>query len=95
MFKTTDNKARGFHMAFDNGRVISVQWGRGNYCENYNKPKAKDGDSSATAEIASWCSKCNKWLKLTSDDEVKGWLTADEVADYMASISTMVPCCED
>jgi len=33
-FAITDGK--GFHMTFANGYTISVQWGRGNYCDNYD-----------------------------------------------------------
>jgi len=32
MLKSTENK--GFHLTFQNGYTISVQFGRGNYCMN-------------------------------------------------------------
>ena len=34
MFRITDNK--GFHLTFKNGVTISVQFGIGNYGDNYN-----------------------------------------------------------
>lgn len=33
-FRSCSNK--GFHMKFPNGWTVSVQFGKGNYCENYN-----------------------------------------------------------
>ena len=33
-FMSTDRK--GFHMIFSNGLTASVQWGFGNYCDNYH-----------------------------------------------------------
>lgn len=36
MFKITDGK--GFQVTFENGITVSVQFGYGNYCENYDKP---------------------------------------------------------
>lgn len=68
MFKTTMNK--GFHMTFDNGITISVQWGLGNYCESgrlgglWGDESKQQVWSSADAEIAIW-------------DEHNDWITAD------------------
>ena len=36
MFSITGN--RGFHMTFENGYTVSVQFGKGNYCDNYDLP---------------------------------------------------------
>lgn len=66
-FTICDNK--GFHIAFQNGWVVSVQFGRGNYSENYDlifsDPKAKDypskeGMESDDAEV--WC-----WNEITEE----------------------------
>lgn len=67
----------GFQMTFENGNTISVQFGFGNYCDNKytSKPECKD------AEIAIW-NKSGKWLQIDGD-EVKGYCTADEIADYI------------
>jgi hypothetical protein len=32
----TDNNGSGFHIKFKNGWVVSVQFGKGTYCENYH-----------------------------------------------------------
>lgn len=57
MFKITNGK--GFHISFENGWTVSVQFGPGNYCDNYdmrigyeNEEAGKRG--SATAECAAW-----------------------------------------
>ena len=56
-FKITDKK--GFHITFENGWTVSVQFGPGNYCENYNLKiyyeNAIAGEKgSSNAECAVW-----------------------------------------
>jgi hypothetical protein len=47
---------KGFHIIFDNGYTASVQFGPGNYCDNYDKdhdePRKHRFWESSTAEIA-------------------------------------------
>ena len=53
-FKSTWRK--GFHMSFENGLMVSVQFGAGNYCENHMDMdffSNKDWASS-DAEVAIW-----------------------------------------
>lgn len=50
-FDITDSK--GFHMTFENGWAISVQFGGGNYCDHSNKSFGYHGKSS-TAEVMIW-----------------------------------------
>ena len=59
MFKICDNK--GFHVTFDNGFTVSVQFGPGNYGDNYNMRigdrecrEAREGYKSSRAETAVW-----------------------------------------
>lgn len=57
MFKITGGK--GFHITFENGYTISVQFGPGNYCDHYNRrigvEEAKCGEEGSTsAECAVW-----------------------------------------
>ena len=64
MEKTTEQKAftitrsSGFQIKFPNGYTVSVQFGPGNYCDNYNLMWSDDGnkkagkDGSNTAETA-------------------------------------------
>ena len=56
MKKFISTNRKGFHMTFENGLTVSVQWGAGNYCDNYG---LRDYDawcgkdmSSDTAEVA-------------------------------------------
>lgn len=82
---------KGFHLSFENGLTISVQWGFGNYCSNKSmrwdeldelqKNRTFDGE---TAEIAVWDTS-GTWMRF-ENDVVKGWCTADEVADYICKV---------
>ena len=55
-FKITGHK--GFHVTFENGYTVSVQFGPANYCDNYNmdfsKPKSLEHLESSDAEVAVW-----------------------------------------
>lgn len=89
MFISTRNK--GFQMAFENGWTISVQFGYGNYCENYNHPEGYDFPTkhelvkSGDAEIAIYDSK-GEWYNF-GYDTVKGECTPDEVAAWIRQVS--------
>jgi hypothetical protein len=55
--KITDGK--GFHITFANGYTVSVQFGPGNYCDNYDYHILTDSvrsgkRGSTTAECAVW-----------------------------------------
>ena len=77
-FSAVENEFHnGFQMKFENGWTISVQFGRGNY---------NDKDNS-TAEIAIWDGEGN-WYDFPDDgQQVKGWVNADEVADWIHRVS--------
>lgn len=89
--KFTSCGNKGFTMGFDNGLVISVQWGSMNYCErrSFNPdPHAEMNQEivqSATAEIAIW-NLDSDWFDFGSD-QVKGWCTANEVADWISMVA--------
>lgn len=56
-FRITGKK--GFHITFANGWTVSVQFGPGNYCDNYDLDIGRDEeqagrDGSSTAEVAVW-----------------------------------------
>ena len=92
MFKITSEK--GFHLTFENRVTISVQWGFGNYCENRwkeNVDTKKEFLTSKNAEVAIW-DEDDMWLTKECfldlygeqlDNDVKGYVTADEVADII------------
>jgi hypothetical protein len=86
-FRICDGK--GFHMTFANGWTISVQFGPGNYCGNYNLPygslRPTELPPSATAEIAIFNSE-GEWFDF-GDDKVKGYVTPDDVLKFMNKIA--------
>ena len=97
MSRFSNTGGRGFHLSFDNNWTVSVQFGGGHYCDNYTKnwnfaqEKVAKGDSiqSNTAEIAVWSNRISDsgliWLE---DDTVRGYTTADEVAQVIHKVST-------
>ncbi len=90
-FVSTRN--HGFQMTFDNGITISVQFGQGNYCERKNLQGSYRGDMDAAtpiimsenAEIAIWHKDSDTWFQFESD-QVKGWVTTNEVAEWISII---------
>jgi hypothetical protein len=95
MLKVTGGK--GFQMTFANGWTVSVQWGSGNYSDHYSRI-ARDGESwenversvgeqgSKTAEIAAWDAS-KTWYNF-GGDLVKGYVSADEVAEFIHLIAS-------
>ena len=85
MFRITQNK--GFQMTFENGCTISVQFGYYNYCDNHNHPDGYDFSNrrtmveSSTAEIAILLP--NGEFYDFGNDSVKGYCSANEVANYI------------
>lgn len=67
----------GLHMKFENGNVISIQFGYGNYCDNKHLSKSE----CSNAEIAIWNAD-GKWYDF-GGDEVKGYCSADEIAEWI------------
>ena len=62
MFRSFNNS--GFHIKFDNGVTVSVQFGFGNYCENHFKAKTLNSEEfveSSDAEVAIWDDEGN-WI---------------------------------
>ena len=92
MFKITEGK--GFHLTFANGIVLSVQFGRGNYCENRGISSEKERKmyfSSKDAEIAIWDGE-SKYLTNEANkdiygeelhDDVKGWVSVTDVVKFV------------
>lgn len=88
---------KGFHMTFENGLTVSVQWGTGNYCDNYFPADgdcsfSKDAESN-TAEIAVFG---KDWefinpqtffpYEISTDGEVAGYLDPSQVVDLLANV---------
>jgi len=86
--------AKGFHITFENGFTVSVQFGRGNYADNYNLSEeqlAELGDvHSSTAEVAAWSSSAGDrdWLNL-GDHEVLAQQSPAEVLAILNKIAAL------
>lgn len=89
--KITD--AKGFHVTFANGHTVSVQFGPGNYSDNYNlsfsQHLSKRADlSSATAEVAAWGPGGN-WHHLGDGDDVVGYVKPDDILAILVRIAAL------
>ncbi len=84
-FKIT--RAKGFHMTFENGYTVSVQWGFGNYCSNHFNLKALDEIKrleSPDAEVAVWAEDGELINVPEFDiDQVGGWKSPEEVLEIL------------
>lgn len=82
------NRNKGFHLVFENKLTISVQFGYGNYCDNYNSEILDETKQrvteSTTAEIAIW-DENDHWFKFDGDT-VKGWVKADEIGIWIDKV---------
>ena len=87
---------KGFHMTFENGLTISVQWGAGNYCDNHFPEDMdfscrKDAHSD-TAEIAVMYGR--EFVPIdpfvpehcSHDGTVCGWMTPEDVLYAMNKV---------
>ncbi len=84
-FRITDGK--GFGITFKNGWSLSVQWGPGNYCDNYGRAfdvRREVGEQgSNTAECAAFNPK-GEFVKLPGeDDDVTNRSSADDVLRFL------------
>lgn len=80
MFRVTGMS--GFHIKFDSGYTVSVQFGPGNYGSNYDMPYGPTrGETpvppAETAEIAVF--NPDHEMILLDDDQVDGYISADKV----------------
>lgn len=78
-----DYAVPGFAMTFDNGWTVSVMFGQYNYCDNRNFNAVAPAECN-NAEIAAWDADDN-WHDF-GNDTVKGWVSADDVADFIKMI---------
>lgn len=92
MFSITQGK--GFQLVFPNGWTASVQWGAGNYCENYSvmsyeNPFRLDESlaryQSQTAEIAAWDAD-GTWHDF-GGDTVKGYVHTKDIPEFLTMVA--------
>lgn len=83
-------KDQGFHVTFENGWTVSVQFGPYSYREGYphiereDKPEA--GWASGTAEVAAWPPGGNM-MEFPDGDTVQGWQTPAQVLSLMNEVA--------
>ena len=95
--KFVSTMRKGFHMTFENGLTVSVQWGAGNYCDNHFPEDrdftfSKDAESD-TAEVAVFNSH-GEFIdpqrffsyEINSDGMVVGWLDPSQVVELLANV---------
>lgn len=81
-FKITGGK--GFQITFPNGVTASVQFGRGNYCENRFKSIPTETDcESSSAEVFAYDKDGN------SIGNPQGWQSPAEVLEFLNSCAAM------
>lgn len=86
-FSATANK--GFQLEFANGLVISVQFGKGNYCNNQKVENSDFITESSNAEIAIWEKGTPKNEIFFKDGAYCiGWVNADDVAEWIYKTKT-------
>ena len=77
---------KGFHITFPNDVTVSVQFGGGNYCENYDVPidsSITEGMEAADAEIAVWDKDGTWYVVPDADGEVLGYQSAQDVLEIL------------
>jgi hypothetical protein len=82
MFRITDNK--GFQITLDNGYMVSVQFGPGNYSSNYSLNMLANMDkpqTALTAETALIAPEGN--FVAYKGDDVQGHQTANDVLELL------------
>ncbi len=83
MFKITGMK--GFHLTFENGYTVSVQFGPGNYCDNYDRDIGVD--EKLSGEVGSNTAECAVWGRDSKMIKRDGW--SDTVNGYMTSANVL------
>lgn len=89
MFSIVERK--GFHIKFSNNLVVSVQFGKYNYCQNRD---GVNGAPSETAEVAVFDDHSGEFITqqfTDSADDVAGWQTPEQVAVIMNKVANWQP----
>ena len=79
----------GFHITTSTGFVLSVQYGAGNYCENYSTFSYSLEDHTIpeveTVEIAIWRTDDQQFIRLGNDD-VAGYVPVSLIPKIMLDL---------
>lgn len=91
-------RAKGFHLVFDNGWTLSVQFGEYNYGTNYN---LRDGEKLRPASefetaawhrdgrMVNWCTGTNEDGEDEYKDSVLGYVATSRLVDLMTFIKNL------
>jgi hypothetical protein len=88
MIKTSQQK--GFKIEFANGWIASIQFGPGNYCDNYHESIGEEQAwESGTAEVAAINPNTNELHQFDGwNDSVKGWQSPQEVLEFLNMVAS-------
>ena len=92
-----NTQGKGVGITFANGWTASIQWGRGNYCDNYDKGEhGIPAPRSGTAEIAAihddgtWYSFADKRPDdVPGKTHVEGWQTPEQVLAFLNIVAAL------
>ena len=84
------NTVSGYHITFNNGYLLSIQFFVGNYCDWHYQDFWHEFDyqTSKTAEIAYWKTPNGELIEIDGDT-VLGYQTFGQVLEWMKKISQM------
>lgn len=79
--KREDPRVRvaGCWVKFDDGWTVSIQWGNGNYCSNYDNDFDSPAQDATTAEIAVWEGDKGDLKTWADGDTVQGYCSMERV----------------
>lgn len=75
----------GFQLTFANGLTISVQFGRGNYCNN--RQCQPNPSKCSNAEVAIWDANDDGYT-FPDGRTADGWVSADDVAKWIYAVQS-------
>lgn len=82
----------GFQMTFENGMSISVVWHKSAYCDRRSFSVDSHEDTGPAdcinAEVGAW-DENGDWYRLGENDDVIGYQTPDQVADFITKIKNL------
>ena len=89
MYRIT-RKGTGFHITFENGNTISVQWGPRTGSDNNAKEYEDGATESTTAEVAAW-DKNGNYINLGGSDEIVRDVLPDDLVGYITFVRGVTP----
>jgi hypothetical protein len=79
----------GFHVPFENGWQLSVQWGAHMHSSNYDRCFEEAEPESPDAEVAALMPLTEELVHWSDGDTVQGYLSVDDVLRLMVTVSQL------